>query len=163
MTNIDLNFNLLDLSKTMMDKNKSKTTHFGFQTVPWDEKEQKVREVFHSVATQYDVMNDVMSFGIHRLWKKMTIELAQVKSGQCVLDCAGGSGDLTRLLCQRVGDTGRVVLADINHAMLEVGRNRLIDEGYFHQIDVVEADAQSLPFDDHSFHVITMGFGFRNV
>lgn len=137
-------------------------THFGFQSVPWEEKESKVREVFHSVAKNYDVMNDLMSLGIHRLWKYFTIELSQVRPGQSVLDLAGGSGDLTRLLCKKVGNTGRVVLADINASMLAVGRDRLIDEG-LHAVNFVQANAQSLPFTDNEFHCITMAFGLRNV
>lgn len=152
-----------------MDKNKTnapqknETTHFGYKTVATHEKEKKVREVFHSVAQHYDLMNDVMSFGVHRLWKKFTIELSQVKRGQSVLDCAGGSGDLTRQFCHRVGQEGHVVLADINHAMLRVGQDRLIDEGLSAYTNVVQADAEHLPFLDNQFHVITMAFGLRNV
>jgi demethylmenaquinone methyltransferase / 2-methoxy-6-polyprenyl-1,4-benzoquinol methylase len=140
-----------------------KTTHFGFQSVGWDEKEQKVAEVFHSVAKNYDLMNDLMSFGIHHLWKRFTVELSQVRKGQSVLDLAGGSGDLTRLLSKKVGDTGQVVLADINAAMLHVGRDRLLDEGLFKNIAFVQGNAQYLPFANNSFHCITMGFGLRNV
>lgn len=142
---------------------KEHTTHFGFQSVPWDEKEQKVNSVFRSVAQNYDLMNDVMSMGIHRLWKRFTIELSRVRAGQTVLDLAGGSGDLTRLLCQKVGVTGQVVLADINAAMLDVGRNRLLDEGIVANVNYVQANAQRLPFADNSFHCITMAFGLRNV
>lgn len=138
-------------------------THFGFQSVPWDEKEQKVREVFHSVAKNYDVMNDLMSMGIHRLWKFFTIELSNVREGHSVLDLAGGSGDLTRLLSKKVGATGHVVLADINAAMLSVGRDRLLDEGLHSNISFVEANAEVLPFTDNNFHCITMAFGLRNV
>lgn len=140
-----------------------KKTHFGYTTVDWDEKEKKVAEVFHSVAKNYDLMNDLMSFGIHHLWKRYTIEFSHVRPGQFVLDLAGGSGDLTRLLCQKVGDTGRVILADINSAMLHVGRDRLLDEGLYKNIDYVQGNAQYLPFEDNSFHCITMGFGLRNV
>ncbi|MCW8409177.1 bifunctional demethylmenaquinone methyltransferase/2-methoxy-6-polyprenyl-1,4-benzoquinol methylase UbiE [Legionella sp. PATHC035] len=142
---------------------QEKKTHFGYSTVGWDEKEQKVAEVFHSVAKNYDVMNDLMSLGIHHLWKRYTVALSQVQPGQSVLDLAGGSGDLTRLLCKKVGDSGRVVLADINSAMLHVGRNRLLDEGLYKNIDYVQGNAQCLPFADNSFHCITMGFGLRNV
>lgn len=141
----------------------TETTHFGYQTVGWQEKESKVRDVFHAVAKNYDLMNDVMSLGIHRLWKKFTIELAQVRPGQSILDCAGGSGDLAQLLCQKVGKTGQVVLADINHAMLCVGRDRLMNAGFFHLIDVIQANAECLPFADNQFHAITMAFGLRNV
>lgn len=141
----------------------NKKTHFGFQTVDWDEKESRVREVFHSVAQNYDLMNDVMSLGIHRLWKRFTVETALVRQGQSVLDLAGGSGDITRLLCDKVGPTGQVVLADINGAMLAVGRDRLIDEGKLSNVQVVQANGQSLPFADHSFDCITIGFGLRNI
>lgn len=139
------------------------TTHFGFQSVDWNEKEKKVGAVFHSVAKNYDLMNDLMSLGIHRLWKRFTVELSRVRPGDAILDLAGGSGDLTRLMCQKVGKTGHVVLADINAAMLAVGRNRLLDEGLHDNINVVQANAQSLPFADNSFHCITIGFGLRNV
>lgn len=143
--------------------NPEKTTHFGFEAVAWDEKEKKVAEVFHSVAKNYDLMNDLMSLGIHHLWKRFTVELSHVRPGQSVLDLAGGSGDLTRLLCKKVGDSGQVVLADINSAMLQVGRNRLLDEGLFKNISFVQGNAQCLPFANNSFHCITMGFGLRNV
>ena len=139
------------------------TTHFGFQSVAWDEKEKKVGAVFHSVAKNYDLMNDLMSIGIHRLWKRLTIELSGVRAGQVVLDLAGGSGDLTRLLCQKIGPKGLVVLADINAAMLAVGRNRLLDEGLLGNVDYTQANAETLPFADNTFHCITMGFGLRNV
>lgn len=143
--------------------NQDKVTHFGFSSVAWSEKEKKVAEVFHSVAKNYDQMNDLMSLGIHHLWKRFTVELSQVRPGQIVLDLAGGSGDLTRLLCKKVGDTGQVILADINEAMLHVGRDRLLDEGLYKNIDFVQGNAQYLPFADNSFHCITMGFGLRNV
>ena len=143
--------------------NQEKSTHFGFKSVAWDEKEKKVAEVFHSVAKNYDLMNDLMSFGIHHLWKRFTVELSQVRPGQTVLDLAGGSGDLTRLLCKKVGDSGQVILADINSAMLNVGRDRLLDEGLYKNISFVQGNAQCLPFADNTFHCITMGFGLRNV
>jgi demethylmenaquinone methyltransferase/2-methoxy-6-polyprenyl-1,4-benzoquinol methylase len=143
--------------------NQEKSTHFGFKSVAWDEKEKKVAEVFHSVAKNYDVMNDLMSLGIHHLWKRFTVELSQVRPGQTVLDLAGGSGDLTRLLCKKVGPSGQVILADINSAMLNVGRDRLLDEGLFNNINFVQGNAQCLPFADNSFHCITIGFGLRNV
>lgn len=142
---------------------QQKDTHFGFQPVAWDEKEKKVGDVFHSVAKNYDLMNDLMSAGIHRLWKRFTVELSRVLPGQCVLDLAGGSGDLTRLLSKKTGSNGQVVLADINSAMLAVGRDRLLDEGLHDNINYVQANAQSLPFADNSFHCITMAFGLRNV
>ncbi|GGI84997.1 bifunctional demethylmenaquinone methyltransferase/2-methoxy-6-polyprenyl-1,4-benzoquinol methylase UbiE [Legionella impletisoli] len=142
---------------------QQKKTHFGYQTVAWEEKEKKVGEVFKSVANRYDLMNDLMSLGIHRLWKRFTVELSQVHAGHSVLDLAGGTGDLTRLFLKRVGETGRVVLADINASMLEVGRDRLLDEGVSLNLDVVQANAESLPFSDDSFHCITIAFGLRNV
>lgn len=143
--------------------NEKNSTHFGFSSVAWDEKEKKVAEVFHSVAKNYDLMNDLMSMGIHHLWKRFTIGLSQVREGQSVLDLAGGSGDLSRLLSKKVGDSGQVVLADINEAMLAVGRDRLLDEGLFKNIRFTQANAECLPFADNSFHCITMGFGLRNV
>jgi demethylmenaquinone methyltransferase/2-methoxy-6-polyprenyl-1,4-benzoquinol methylase len=108
-------------------------------------------------------MNDLMSLGVHHLWKRFTVELSQVRAGQSVLDLAGGSGDLTRLLSKRVGAQGQVVLADINEAMLSLGRNRLLDEGIYRNVQFVQGNAQSLPFADNSFHCITIGFGLRNV
>lgn len=138
-------------------------THFGFQTVALEEKEKKVEAVFHSVAKSYDLMNDLMSFGIHRLWKHFSIGMSGVRAGQTVLDLAGGSGDLTRLLSQRVGEKGRVYLADINEAMLGVGRDRLTDLGLLDNICFVQANAECLPFADDLFDCITMAFGLRNV
>ncbi|MBA2651118.1 MAG: bifunctional demethylmenaquinone methyltransferase/2-methoxy-6-polyprenyl-1,4-benzoquinol methylase UbiE [Tatlockia sp.] len=142
---------------------RDKTTHFGFESVAWAEKEKKVSAVFESVAKNYDLMNNLMSLGVHHLWKRFTVELSMVREGQNVLDLAGGSGDLTKLLSKKVGTKGRVILADINEAMLDVGRNRLLDQGLFSNIDFVQADAQTLPFIDNSFHCITIGFGLRNV
>lgn len=143
--------------------NAEKTTHFGFQSVAWDEKEKKVGEVFHSVAEKYDQMNNLMSFGIHHLWKYFTIALSKVRSGQTVLDLAGGSGDLTRLLSKKIGEDGLVYLTDINAAMLAVGRDRLLNEGLHENIRFVQGNAQCLPFADNQFHCITMAFGLRNV
>ncbi len=140
-----------------------KKTHFGFQTVALEEKEKKVGEVFHSVAKNYDLMNDLMSLGIHRLWKQFSIGMSGVRAGQTVLDLAGGSGDLTRLLSQRVGEKGCVYLADINAAMLGVGRDRLTDLGLLDNIRFVQANAECLPFADDRFDCITMAFGLRNV
>ena len=138
-------------------------THFGFQTVPIQEKQGKVAEVFHSVAHQYDLMNDLMSFGVHRWWKRFTVQLSRVQKGQCVLDLAGGSGDLARLLAHAVGPSGQVVLADINASMLAKGRDRLIDGGLVQAVHYVQANAECLPFSDNHFDCITMGFGLRNV
>ncbi len=140
-----------------------KKTHFGFQTVDWNDKEKKVREVFRSVATRYDLMNDVMSLGIHRLWKQFAIYCSHVRPGDTVLDLAGGSGDLTYLLSKKVGHDGHVVLADINQDMLHVGRDKLLDKGLHSAIDFVQANAECLPFGDNQFNVITIAFGLRNV
>lgn len=142
---------------------EEKTTHFGFQSVGWDEKEKKVGEVFHSVAEKYDQMNNLMSFGIHHLWKQFAIALSKVRPGQTVLDLAGGSGDLTRLLSKKTGKDGLVYLTDINAAMLAVGRDRLLNEGLYENIRFVQGNAQCLPFSDNQFHCITMAFGLRNV
>jgi demethylmenaquinone methyltransferase/2-methoxy-6-polyprenyl-1,4-benzoquinol methylase len=143
--------------------NDDKTTHFGFQEVPVNEKASKVADVFHSVADSYDVMNDLMSLGIHRLWKKTTIELSGVRTGQTVLDIAGGTGDLTKQFSQRVGDTGLVILADINASMLACGRDRLLDEGIVNNVHYVQANAETLPFPDNYFDCVTIAFGLRNV
>jgi demethylmenaquinone methyltransferase/2-methoxy-6-polyprenyl-1,4-benzoquinol methylase len=140
-----------------------KTTHFGFRDVPLTDKARHVREVFDSVADSYDLMNDLMSLGIHRLWKRFTIGMADLKPGQRVLDLAGGTGDLTRLMAPRVGDAGLVVLSDINAAMLGNGRSRLLDKGISGNVDFAQANAERLPFHDASFDLVTMAFGLRNV
>jgi demethylmenaquinone methyltransferase/2-methoxy-6-polyprenyl-1,4-benzoquinol methylase len=140
-----------------------KTTHFGFRDVPLAEKERHVREVFDSVADKYDLMNDLMSLGIHRLWKRFTIGIADLKPGQHVLDLAGGTGDLTRMMAPRVGRDGLVVLSDINAAMLGNGRSRLLDKGISGNVDFAQANAERLPFHDASFDLVTMAFGLRNV
>ncbi len=142
---------------------EDKTTHFGYQTVDIDEKQKKVSDVFHSVAEKYDVMNDLMSFGIHRLWKKFAIELSGVRKGHHVLDLAGGTGDLAAKFAQKVGADSRVVLADINASMLEMGRNKLMDKGLAHRLDFAQVNAECLPFSDHSFDIVTIAFGLRNV
>ena len=145
------------------DKVTDDTTDFGFERVKTGEKAGRVREVFDSVAARYDVMNDLMSGGMHRLWKRFTIELSAVRPGQTVLDIAGGTGDLAAKFSKLVGPDGHVVLADINSAMLSVGRDRLIDKGALGNISVVQADAQYLPFEDNSIDCITIAFGLRNV
>ncbi len=144
----------------MADKD---TTHFGYQDVPVEEKANKVAEVFHSVANKYDFMNDLMSLGIHRVWKRFTIELSGVRTGNKVLDVAGGTGDLTRHFSRLVGEQGQVILSDINSSMLSVGRDRLLDQGISNNIDFVQANAECLPFADNSFDCITIAFGLRNV
>lgn len=142
---------------------KSKTTHFGYKEVETDKKAGMVAGVFNSVASRYDLMNDLMSGGIHRIWKRFTIEVSGVRPGHSVLDIAGGTGDLATHFSKIVGSEGRVLLADINAAMLKVGRDKLIDNGYFGNIECVQADAQFLPFADNSFDCITIAFGLRNV
>ena len=142
---------------------KPDTTHFGFQQVPTGEKARRVAEVFDSVASRYDLMNDLMSLGVHRLWKRFAVERAGVRPGQRVLDLAGGSGDLAARFAQQVGETGEVVLADINASMLEQGRARLVDRGIVGNVRFVQANAERLPFPEHHFDCITIGFGLRNV
>ncbi|MGP7735019.1 bifunctional demethylmenaquinone methyltransferase/2-methoxy-6-polyprenyl-1,4-benzoquinol methylase UbiE [Oceanimonas smirnovii] len=146
----------------MSEQHKS-TTHFGYQTVNADEKEQMVASVFHSVAAKYDVMNDLMSFGIHRLWKRFTIDCSGVRPGHKVLDLAGGTGDLTAKFSRMVGEQGQVVLADINDSMLKVGRDKLRNKGLGSNIAYVQANAEALPFPDNHFDLITIAFGLRNV
>ncbi|CCK77481.1 MAG: bifunctional demethylmenaquinone methyltransferase/2-methoxy-6-polyprenyl-1,4-benzoquinol methylase UbiE [Oleispira antarctica] len=146
-----------------MANNTDNTTHFGYKDVPTEEKQAMVADVFHSVAAKYDVMNDLMSFGVHRLWKRFTIDMSGVRPGNKVLDLAGGTGDLTKKFSKIVGPSGKVVLADINSSMLEVGRERLTNEGYVGNIEYVQANAQYLPFEDNTFDIITIAFGLRNV
>ena len=139
------------------------STDFGFERVPRREKARRVRGVFDSVADRYDLMNDLMSAGAHRLWKRFTLSLANLHPGERALDIAGGSGDLAAGLARQVGERGLVVLADINAAMLGRGRDRLIDSGLASHVQCVQADAERLPFRDASFDCITIGFGLRNV
>lgn len=140
-----------------------KTTHFGFTEVPVSEKAQKVAAVFDSVADRYDVMNDVMSFGMHRLWKRYAIETSGVRRGQRVLDIAAGTGDLVMLLARRVGHDGEIIATDINGNMLATGRDRLIDHGIAGNVRYAQANAEHLPFPDDYFHHVTIAFGLRNV
>lgn len=140
-----------------------KTTHFGYKTVNVEEKAGKVADVFHSVASNYDLMNDLMSAGVHRLWKRMTIEMSGVRPGNKVLDIAGGTGDLAAKFSRIVGKDGYVVLADINESMLKVGRDRLMDLGVVDNVKFSQSDAQYLPFPDNTFDIITIAFGLRNV
>ena len=139
------------------------TTHFGFEDVGEDEKSGRVREVFDSVADRYDVMNDLMSFGIHRFWKRFAIFASAVRPGATVLDLAAGTGDITQLLASRVGTAGRVFSTDINAAMLGAGRSRLLDRGIAGNVFYAQCDAEKLPFPDRSMDVVTMAFGLRNV
>ncbi|MBI1195367.1 MAG: bifunctional demethylmenaquinone methyltransferase/2-methoxy-6-polyprenyl-1,4-benzoquinol methylase UbiE [Gammaproteobacteria bacterium] len=145
---------------TERDENR---THFGYEEVPVAEKRQRVGAVFTSVARRYDIMNDVMSMGIHRLWKTLTVHMTHVRSGQTCLDLAAGTGDIAAKLAKAVGSKGRVVACDINRAMLSTGRDRLLDRGLVGNIDYIQADAEALPFADNSFDCATMAFGLRNV
>ncbi len=147
----------------MSEQGPKQTTHFGFSEVPLHDKVGRVAGVFHSVAAKYDVMNDLMSMGIHRLWKRQTIELSGVRTGNKVLDLAGGTGDLTMKFSEIVGPEGQVVLADINDSMIKVGRDRLIDKGIVGNVNYVQANAECLPFPDQTFDCITIAFGLRNV
>ncbi|GGP22572.1 bifunctional demethylmenaquinone methyltransferase/2-methoxy-6-polyprenyl-1,4-benzoquinol methylase UbiE [Silvimonas iriomotensis] len=137
------------------------TTHFGYKTVDESVKAQKVAEVFHSVAQKYDVMNDLMSAGLHRAWKFFTIETSGAKPGDKVLDIAGGTGDLSKAFCKKVGKTGQVWLTDINSSMLGVGRDRLLDAGV--ATPVALCDAEKLPFPDNYFNIVSVAFGLRNM
>ncbi len=142
---------------------KSDKTHFGYQQVDTEAKQGMVADVFHSVAARYDVMNDLMSAGIHRLWKRFAIEVSAVRAGHQVLDIAGGTGDLAEKFHELVGPEGHVVLADINASMLTMGRDRLTDAGVVDHLEYVQADAECLPFADNSFDCVTISFGLRNV
>jgi demethylmenaquinone methyltransferase/2-methoxy-6-polyprenyl-1,4-benzoquinol methylase len=139
------------------------TVDFGYEQVPATDKARRVRAVFDSVATRYDLMNDLMSAGVHRLWKRFALEQTGLRPGQMALDVAGGTGDLAAGMARRVGDTGLVVLSDINPAMLAVGRNRMLDLGLMRNLRFSIADAERLPFADESFDCVTIGFGLRNV
>ena len=146
-----------------MSDQQPDTTHFGYQTVPTGQKAERVRDVFDSVASRYDLMNDLMSAGLHRLWKRYTIARTGLRPGQRALDVAGGTGDLAAGMARRVGPQGQVILSDINHAMLMEGRRRLLDRGIVGNVQIVQANAERLPFPDSSFDCVTIGFGLRNV
>jgi demethylmenaquinone methyltransferase/2-methoxy-6-polyprenyl-1,4-benzoquinol methylase len=145
------------------DPKKTSDTDFGYERVPWDEKQRRVRGVFDSVASNYDLMNDLMSGGAHRLWKEFTLSLTGLRPGQRALDVAGGTGDLTTGMAKQVGKNGLVVLSDINAAMLGEGRDRLLDVGLVGNVAVSLANAEKLPFRDSMFDCVTIGFGLRNV
>ena len=147
----------------MSDKQSGSTTHFGFRDVPESTKAGLVGQVFDSVASRYDIMNDAMSLGVHRLWKRFAIDQAGVRAGQNVLDVAGGTGDLSAVFAKQVGPDGSVTVADINASMLDVGRARLADRGIAGNVEFVQADAEVLPFPDSYFDVVTIAFGLRNV
>ena len=138
-------------------------THFGYQEVDWKDKDAKVGEVFDSVAGKYDLMNDLMSLGVHRLWKRFAMQQTGLRAGQQALDVAGGTGDLTMALANQVGNEGMVVLTDINTSMLGEGRSRLIDKGFSRNVSLAQANAEALPFDDDSFDCVVISFGLRNV
>jgi demethylmenaquinone methyltransferase/2-methoxy-6-polyprenyl-1,4-benzoquinol methylase len=146
-----------------MSNQSENKTHFGYTEVTESEKTERVTEVFESVAQKYDLMNDLMSGGMHRIWKWLCVNWAHLKPGQKVLDLAGGTGDLTKLISKSVGSTGQVVLCDINNSMLTVGRDRLINDGFIQNIKIVQADAEQLPFPPNTFDAIFIGFGLRNV
>lgn len=146
-----------------MTKHSTDHTHFGYRNIPTEEKASMVAAVFRSVAPKYDLMNDFMSFGIHRLWKRFTIDQAAPKPGQKILDVAAGTGDLTKAFAKKVGKTGKVIMTDINEAMLQVGRDRLADDGIIGNVECVQADAEQLPFADNDFDCVTIAFGLRNV
>ena len=146
-----------------MNEANQKTTHFGYRDVPVADKTSLVRGVFESVAGSYDLMNDLMSMGVHRLWKRHFVASSGISAGHHVLDLAGGTGDITALISPRVGASGRVVLSDINQAMLEVGRRRLEDRGIVSNVRFALANAESLPFPERSFDAVTIAFGLRNV
>lgn len=139
------------------------TTHFGFREVESREKAKLVGEVFSSVASKYDVMNDVMSAGMHRLWKRHFVGIANIRFGDQILDLAGGTGDIAKLMAERAGDTGHVVLSDINQAMLSVGRDRMLNEAAFGRISCAQINAEALPFAPRQFDLVTIAFGLRNV
>ena len=143
--------------------NEQETTDFGYRQVAAEHKASLVAEVFDSVAPRYDLMNDLMSGGIHRLWKRFTVEVSAVREGQRVLDLAGGTGDLAGRFSPLVGERGEVVVADINSAMLHIGRDKLLDQGVHGNLGFVQADAEHLPFVEHHFDIVSIAFGLRNV
>ncbi|HET8899636.1 MAG TPA: bifunctional demethylmenaquinone methyltransferase/2-methoxy-6-polyprenyl-1,4-benzoquinol methylase UbiE [Rhodanobacteraceae bacterium] len=147
----------------MSEEIKPATTHFGYRDVPLAEKQKLVGRVFTSVATKYDLMNDLMSFGVHRLWKRHFVATSGVRAGDRVLDLAGGTGDIAALLQPVVGERGHIIVGDINAAMLGVGRDRLLDRGLLRGLDFAQMNAEALPFADASFDAVTIAFGLRNV
>ena len=150
-----------NLQNTTQQNTAQQTTHFGFKTVDESAKQQKVGEVFHSVASKYDVMNDVMSAGMHRSWKRFAADISGVKVGDKVLDIAGGSGDLSKLFAKKVGSTGEIVLTDINASMLAVGRDRMLDAGL--NVPAMQCNAEALPFANEQFDCVIVAFGLRNM
>jgi len=155
--------NSQDSANPVKQQTKEQTTHFGYKEVPVEEKANKVADVFHSVADKYDIMNDLMSAGIHRLWKRYTIETSGAKKGDVILDLAGGTGDLAIKFSRIIGTEGLVTLSDINGSMLENGRERLVNMGIAGNVEYVQANAECLPFEDNTYNIITIAFGLRNV
>ncbi|MDX1443207.1 MAG: bifunctional demethylmenaquinone methyltransferase/2-methoxy-6-polyprenyl-1,4-benzoquinol methylase UbiE [Gammaproteobacteria bacterium] len=151
------------MSEQPRNDNDRRTADFGYEEVPYEQKQERVRGVFDSVASKYDLMNDLMSGGIHRVWKYFTLSRTALKPGMRALDVAGGTGDLSRGMSDQVGPEGQVILSDINGSMLDEGRRRLIDKGYIDNVRFVQANAEQLPFDDNEFDCVTIGFGLRNV
>jgi len=149
------------MTKHNTNQDSDQNTHFGFKSVAENEKAKKVGEVFHSVASKYDLMNDVMSAGIHRTWKRFAVEVSGVKTGDKVLDIAGGSGDLSKLFAKKVGPDGQVILTDINASMLAVGRDRMLDAGL--SVPALQCDAEKLPFPNNHFDCVIVAFGLRNM
>lgn len=147
----------------MTKEHDNNTTHFGYQQVNQEEKASLVAQVFKSVAPSYDLMNDLMSFGLHRLWKRFTIQQAAIKPGQFILDVASGTGDLAKEFAKLTGPNGKVIMTDINEAMLQAGRERLLDAGIIGNIEFMQADAEQLPFANNEFDLVTIAFGLRNV
>ena len=147
----------------MSEHSETDKTHFGYKKVNSEAKEDLVRQVFTSVASRYDLMNDLMSFGIHRIWKRVALNMLGIQAGDVILDVAGGTGDLTVKISDIVGESGRVILTDINNAMLSRGRDRLLDVGKIKNTDFVQANAENLPFLDNSFDSVAISFGLRNV
>lgn len=146
--------------RKMQDKN---TTHFGSKTIPVEEKQHRIRDIFSSVADKYDLMNDLMSFGVHRIWKRFFVEKARLKSGDAVIDVAGGTADIAILMAREIGERGRVVVYDINKEMLDVGKMKCIDRGFLKNIQYVQGNAEEISFPDNTFNAATVGFGIRNV
>ncbi len=140
-----------------------KKTHFGNKQIPEEEKRERVKDIFTSVADKYDLMNDLMSFGTHRLWKRFVIEKTGLRHGESAIDVAGGTADLAMLMARKVGKDGRIVVYDINMEMVEIGRDKCIDRGFVKNIEFVQGDAEAIGFDDNTFHCATIGFGIRNV
>ena len=151
------------MATTSGPHDEDSTTHFGYRDVPVAEKEKLVGRVFTSVAAKYDLMNDLMSFGVHRLWKRWFAATSGVRSGDSVLDLAGGTGDIAALLLPQVGETGSVLIGDINAAMLRTGRDRLLDRGLVRNLEYLQLNAEALPFGDNGFDAVTIAFGLRNV